>query len=248
MSQIILHGTGSGNPSGDRGASAASVRFSDGTVLLLDAGEGCSRALLRDGVPLNDIVAVVVSHMHADHWAGLPNLIMGWALGKRTAPVDLYLPPGSLSFFKRVFQTSYILHERLSFVLHLHELCALSLPDGFALRPFATSHLDKYQVLAQEFMLSFPAFGYVLEKEGRKILFSQDIGSERDLIEELPGCHLVVCELTHIDPARFLILAAKAGVERVVFTHVPPAIPQMPDVQPGLEWSIAADGTVLPLE
>lgn len=245
MLRILLHGTGAGNPSGDRGASAASVAFGDGSILLLDAGEGCSRALLRDGVRLNDIAVVVVSHMHADHWAGLPNLVMGWSLGKRTAPVDLYLPPNSIEFFRTILRKSYVLPDRLDFPLRFQELDFLSLPDGFRLRPFATSHLEKYRAQAEELGLSYPAFGYALEGEGRKVLFSQDIGSEDDLIEELPGSELVICELAHADPARLLALAADAGVGRVVFTHVPPELPSMPAGDVGVEWCVATDGMAL---
>lgn len=248
MLRILLHGTGAGNPSGDRGASAASITFGDGSVLLLDAGEGCSRALLRDGIRLNDITTVAVSHMHADHWAGLPNLVMGWSLSKRTAPVDLYLPPGSIEFFRTILRTSYVLPERLDFPLHFHELCPIALPDDFRLRPFGTSHLEKYRAQAAEFKLSYPAFGYVLEREGMKLLFSQDIGSEDDLTEELSGSQLVVCELTHVDPARLLALAADAGVGRVVFTHVPPELPAMPSDDAGIEWSVGRDGMELVVE
>lgn len=248
MARIILHGTGAGNPSGDRGASAASLCFSDGSILLLDAGEGCSRGMLRDGLRLNDVTTIAVSHTHADHWTGLPNLMMALSLGKRTGAVDLYLPPGSSDFFRTVLQTSYILPERMDFELRMHELAPVALPDGFRLRPFATSHLDKLRDRAGELALPFPAFGYVLEKEGRKILFSQDLGSEDDLVEELPGCDLVVCELAHIDPARLLALASVAGVRSVVFTHVPPEMPDLPPSGGHPEWMVASDGTVLPLE
>lgn len=248
MAHIILHGTGAGNPSGDRGASAASVRFADGSVLLLDAGEGCSRAMLRDGLRLNDIATIAVSHTHADHWTGLPNLMMALSLGKRTDPIDLYVPPGSADFFRTVFQTSYILPERTGFELRLHDLGPVPLPDGFRLRPFATSHLDKLRDRAGELALPFPAFGYVLEREGRKILFSQDLGSEDDLAGELPGCDLVICELAHVDPARLLALASAAGVRNVVFTHVPPEMPDMSPAGRHPDWMVASDGTILSLE
>ncbi len=123
--KIILHGTGAGHPSAERGASAASVIFSNGQVLLLDAGEGCSRAMLRDGLVLNNVVAVAISHTHADHWTGLTNLVMGWVLGKRSTPVDLYLPPNTVEFFQNVLKASYLLPERRGFEICYRDLASV---------------------------------------------------------------------------------------------------------------------------
>lgn len=248
MLQITLHGTGAGHPSGDRGASAATVRFNGGSVLLLDAGEGCSRALIRDGIALEDIVAAAISHMHADHWAGFPNLVMGWSLGNRTSPVDLYLPPGSIDFFRNVLEFSYILPERLGFPMHFHELNRFELPDGWALRPFRTTHLNGYSSHAERLGLSYPAYGYVLRNGDRKVVFSQDLASEDDLVPELPGAELVVCEMAHVDPARLIRLATDAGVGRVVFTHIPPDGPSLPEERDGIEWLVATDGLMLSLD
>lgn len=242
MARIILHGTGAGHPSGDRGASAATVGFSDGSRLLLDAGEGCSRAMIRDGLDLLDVSTVVVSHMHADHWAGIPNLVMGWALNGRTEPVDLYLPPGTETFFAEMLLTAYMTPRRLGFDIRYHELAPVSLPDGMRLRPFRTAHLDKYEDLARKHSLSFPSFGYVLECDSRKILFSQDIASEEDLRPELEGTELLICDMAHVDPSRVLALAAEHGVGRVIFTHVPPNPRNVIAPKNGPSWSVAYDG------
>ncbi len=78
-------------------------------------------------------------------------------------------------------------------------------------------------------------------------MFSQDLASENDLIPELIGAELVICELSHINPSRLLTLAQKNNVPRVVFTHVPPVLPVMPDEANGDIWSIAVDGDVVEL-
>ena len=247
MVKIILHGTGAGHPSADRGASAASVTFENGAVLLLDTGEGCSRALLRDGVDPGSIGWTAISHMHADHWAGFPNLVMGWVLGGRTDPVEVFLPPETEEFFRNILIASYLVPERRSFAINFHALELFSLPDGWTLRPFRTSHLDKHRTTAEILGLSFPSFGYILEKNGQKIVFSQDLASESDLQAELPGAQLVICELAHINPARMLHLADKNGVKKVLFTHVPPDPPELPYMVTDVEWTVAHDGMTIKL-
>ncbi len=247
---IILHGTGAGTPSGNRGASAATVAFDGGSLLLIDAGEGCSRSMMRDGRNLNDVAVVAVSHMHADHWAGLPNLVMGWSIGQRHDPVDIYLPPRSLNFFRSALSSSLMLETRLPFELRMQELKTIPLSDEWRLRPFRTSHLDKYAEQAEAKSLPFPAFGFVLEREGRKIVFSQDLGSEADLEPELEGTELLICEAAHVDLRRTLELAREAGVSRLVFTHVPPEREsgfESLGREGSVEWSVAEEGVRIPL-
>ena len=155
--EIILHGTGAGTPSGNRGASAATFGFDSGDILLIDAGEGCSRAIIRDGRNLHKITTVVLSHMHADHWTGLPNLVMAWIIGRRETPVDLYLPPRSLHFFRSVLSNSWMLQKPLPFELRMSELQPLLLSEEWSLRPFRTSHLDKFMGSEEADLLSFPS-------------------------------------------------------------------------------------------
>ncbi|MGE3802244.1 MAG: MBL fold metallo-hydrolase [Candidatus Kapaibacterium sp.] len=248
---IILHGTGAGTPSGNRGASSATFRFDSGDVLLVDAGEGCSRAMIRDGRNLHEITTVVVSHMHVDHWTGLPNLVMAWIIGGREAPVDLYLPPRSLNFFRSILSNSWMLQKRLPFDLRLRELQPLQLPEEWSLRPFRTSHLDKFIGTEEADILSFPSFGFVLESGGRKILFSQDIGSEQDLDGEILGTELLICESAHVNLSHIVERARDAGVSRLIFTHIPPeregAFEKITLDGGGLDWSVAEDGLIIPL-
>ena len=248
---IILHGTGAGTPSGNRGASAATVAFEDGSLLLIDAGEGCCRGMIRDGRELNDVTSVVISHMHADHWAGLPNLVMAWIISKREKPVDLYLPPRSLNFFRSLLTASLLLVNRLPFELRMVELKSFPLPGEWTLRPFRTSHLDKYAEVIEAQSLSFPSFGFVLEREGKKIIFSQDLGSEKDLHEELSGTDILICEAAHVDLAQAIEDACDTGISRLVFTHIPS---DREEALQGFEneerigLSIAEDGLMIPLQ
>lgn len=223
-------------------ASALTMTFSDGSVVLFDAGEACSRAMLRDRIDLNRISMVAISHLHADHWCGLPALIVAWSQRKRTAPVDILVPRGSQEFFKSVQQRSYSFRENLSFQIHYRLLSSCSLPDGWRVELFPTTHLAKVKALAVGHGQIGIAYGYVLSKGKRRIVLSQDIGGVDDIGPVLKGAELLVCESAHIDPLEVLLLARRMDVRRVIFTHIPPDGADFPQKLDGIEWGVAEDG------
>ncbi len=239
---LTLHGTGAGTPGGDRTASALTASFADGSVVLFDAGEACTRSMLRDGIEINRIARVAISHTHADHWTGLPGLIMGWALAKRTDPVTIHVPPGAEPVFEELLSFSYSFREKLSFTLEFAALGRFALSDGWHADIFGTTHLDGVKELAVTYGRAPVAYGYTLTKGDRKVVLSQDIGGEDDLREVIAGAELLICESAHVEPAAVLAMARDAGVRQVIFTHVPPDDPGFPDAFDGIAWSIAVDG------
>lgn len=239
---LTLHGTGAGEPGGDRLASAASARFDDGSLLLLDAGEGCSRAMLRDGVDPQRVATVAISHMHADHWCGYPNLLMAWVGGKREEPVTVHVPPGMRDFFEQLHHASYLFRERLTFDLEYRDLAPFDLRDGWRVEPFPTTHLESVEELAAKYHSPTTAYGYLLMKEARKIVLSQDIKREEDLHPVIDGAELLICEAAHVKPENILTMARRHGVKKVIFTHIPPRDVEFPERFEGIDWSIARDG------
>jgi ribonuclease BN (tRNA processing enzyme) len=242
---LTLHGTGAGSPNPDRLASAATLRFSDDSILLLDAGEGCSRAMRRDGVELERIERVTVSHMHADHWCGLPGLIVAWSIARRTAPVDIHLPAGMIPFFRSVLLHSFSFREKQNFDIHFHTLAPIDLPDGWSLSLFPTTHLDSVAGYAKAAGLEALAHGYLLRNGTRRIVLSADLGAQEDLDGVIDGAELLVCESTHLEPSELLAFARERGVARVVFTHLPPDGAAFPESFEGIEWGIAREGEMV---
>lgn len=238
---LTLHGTGAGVPSADRSASALSATFADGSVVLFDAGEGCSRPMLRDGVDLDRITTVAISHLHPDHWLGLPNLVIVWAVNRRPGSVRILVPPGSEQLVRDILLRSYIFPEWLTTRLDVQALSAFDMPDGWRATPFATTHLAPYLELSRRYGNPPEAFGYLLQNGERRVVLSQDIGSVVDLEPHVAGAELLVCEAAHIDPLRVLELAADLSVARVVFTHVPPVV-SFPATFAGVRWSVASEG------
>jgi ribonuclease Z len=64
-----------------------------GNYLLLDCGEGAQRQLSRYGLRVLQISHVFVTHLHGDHYFGLPGLVTTMALYGRTEPLVIVGPP-----------------------------------------------------------------------------------------------------------------------------------------------------------
>ena len=65
-----------------------------GQTVLVDAGLGCTSALTRAGITLTDLDAVLVTHLHSDHYLELgPLLHTAWTAGLKR-PLPIHAPKG----------------------------------------------------------------------------------------------------------------------------------------------------------
>ena len=90
---VFFAGTAGSVPTARRGLPAVLVRRG-GDRLLFDCGEGTQRQLIRT-VGLPDVECIFLTHLHADHWLGLPGMLKSFELRDREAHLDVYGPPGT---------------------------------------------------------------------------------------------------------------------------------------------------------
>ncbi len=90
---VTVLGTSAAVPAHGRGLSATLVE-AGGSVVLFDAGEGTLLRLIAAEVSPLRLDAVCVTHLHGDHFYGLPGLVSSMALLGRTAPLVLVGPDG----------------------------------------------------------------------------------------------------------------------------------------------------------
>jgi ribonuclease BN (tRNA processing enzyme) len=106
--RVVLLGTGNPQPDPDRSGPATAIVL-NGSAYLVDFGPGVVRraaaAQLDKGIaelePTN-LRVVFLTHLHSDHTAGYPDLILTpWAMGRR-APLEVYGPKGLNSMTEHI--------------------------------------------------------------------------------------------------------------------------------------------------
>ena len=90
---VALVGTGGMMPLPNRWCASVLIRYGRHLVLF-DCGEGTQISLRALGWGIKDIDLILISHLHGDHVAGLPGLLLTQGNSGRTEPVDIVGPPG----------------------------------------------------------------------------------------------------------------------------------------------------------
>ncbi len=97
---LFFAGTAGSVPSARRGLPALLVRRGAARILI-DCGEGTQRQLVRS-VGLADLTDVFLTHLHADHWLGLPGMLKSFELRDRDKPLTVHGPPGTSALLERL--------------------------------------------------------------------------------------------------------------------------------------------------
>ena len=146
----MFAGTAGSVPSARRGLPALLVRRGAERILI-DCGEGTQRQLLRAG-GLSDITDVFITHLHVDHWLGLPGLLQTFNLRDRDRPLAIHGPEGLVELMRAMRRV----YGRLGFELDVIELAA-----GDAVRR------DTLEIQAVNVRHRVLAYGYVLVEDTR---------------------------------------------------------------------------------
>lgn len=104
--KIVFLGTGGTYPSKQRNVTSVAVQM-PGEVVMFDCGEGTQRQLMQSPVSFMKISRIFISHLHADHFLGLPGLIQSMSLNGREEDLGVYGPAGTSSNVRAMLELGY---------------------------------------------------------------------------------------------------------------------------------------------
>jgi len=105
--KVIFLGTGGAVPTLERSHPAIAVFF-DGEYILLDAGEGTQKQIMKSGLGFAKLTRVFISHLHGDHFLGLFPMIQTLSLLRRKKRLEIYSPVGLKDVLQELIDKAYL--------------------------------------------------------------------------------------------------------------------------------------------
>jgi ribonuclease BN (tRNA processing enzyme) len=235
---------GSGDAFGGGGRFQACLHLDGGEQpLLLDCGATTLIALKRLGIDPSGIDWIALSHLHGDHFAGLPWLILDGQFAKRTTPLTITGPAGTE---RRVQGTFELLYPGASNVERRFETRFVEFEPRMR-QDFGPARITAFPVSHSS---ATQPHGLRVEYAGKVIAYSGDTEWTDTLPELAAGANLFVCECNffakrapgHLDYQTLMQHRGELECERIVITHMSE---EMLDHAPEVGLETASDGAVI---
>ena len=201
--QVVLLGTGTPNADPERSGPAIGI-VADGRAYLIDFGPGVVRraaaacAAGMDALAPPRLECAFLTHLHSDHTAGYPDLILSpWVLG-REHPLRVFGPPGLSRMTERVLDAYREgVRERIDGLEPAnrtgHDVEPTEVEPGVV--------YDDGRMCVEAFAVNhglWPAFGYRFTTTDRVVVISGDTAPFDGWEETYAGCDLLVHEVQSV--------------------------------------------------
>ena len=195
-----------------------------GTNYWFDAGENCSHAAYTSGIDLSRVRAVFLSHMHIDHTGGLANLIFTiYKIVERTKKphindgcYDIFAPDLELLSSIMAVATAYTPQNAIGVRATGHEVKDGTVYEDENVRVTALHNTH----LGEDGTNGWHSYSYLIEAEGKRIVFSGDVKSPLELDPFVEGgCDLLIMETGHHSVESVCSYAQERGIRKFFFTH-----------------------------
>jgi ribonuclease BN (tRNA processing enzyme) len=243
--RLTFLGSGDAFSAGGRFQACLYLESDRAEPLLIDCGATALVALKRAEIDPDAIGHVALSHLHGDHFAGLPWLILDGQFGKRTRPLNIIGPQETRDRVHRAFEALYpgAAEAERSFETRVDEYTERVPHD------FGPARITAYPV--HHTPATMP-HGLRVEYAGKVIAYSGDTEWTDTLPELADGADLFVCECNffdkrvpgHLDYQALVEHRAELACERIVLTHMGEA---MLARATQVEFETANDGMTLDL-
>ncbi len=214
---------GTGDAFGSGGRWQTCIHLTDnGPGVLVDCGATSLVAMKAQGLDPGEIDAVVVSHLHGDHFGGLPFLVLDGQFSGRTASLRVAGPPGTGD---RLRQAMEVLFPGSGTARRRFDVLVTELvPDGSpvrigqaTVRAWQVEHACGAPPLAVRVDLGTASFGYSGDTQWTPALAEAARGATMFAVEAYTFERPIRYHLDYLTLRRHL---ADLAAERVMLTHM----------------------------
>jgi ribonuclease BN (tRNA processing enzyme) len=243
VTEITFVGTSDAFGAGGRRQSAVLLRGASGSVLV-DCGTTTGSGLHELGVSIDEIDVILISHFHADHFGGIPLLLLAALYEEhRKREIQIAGPPGIEARVRRLADAmGHGLDGRAwAFPIRFVELPAGVRSDlgPLSIRSFATHHNPDAS-----------PHGLLIEADNVKVAYSGDTGWFDGLPRQVAGSELFICECTyhrngfdyHLSHEQLVKNRDRFDCGRVILTHLGQ---EMADRRGKSDFETADDGLTI---
>ena len=218
--KLHILGCGDAFGSGGRNQSGYLVE-TEQRLFLLDCGPTTLLAMKRAGFDPRRLDAVFISHLHGDHFGGLPFLFIEFLHQRpRAKPLHIAGPPQTEDRVRQLFRLMYggsAAQELPPVRFHTLHPDQLDTVEGIEVLPFRVPH-QTHEI----------SLGLKVQFAGKRILFSGDSAWSELFIEHARGVDLFLCECSFYDQGtgnhvRFVDLAnalPRLECKKLLLTHL----------------------------
>ncbi|WP_432709028.1 MBL fold metallo-hydrolase [Pedobacter sp.] len=215
----------------------------DRLQILIDCGATSGPALKKHHIDISSLDYVLVSHLHGDHFGGLPFLLLDSLQTPRVKPLQIVGPPGIKERTRQLFDLLYPgsaknLDEEM-FIYTTYTSEQVLKTDCFSLEVFPVIHTEQ----------AMP-HGLKLTLQGKVVSYSGDTSWCDNLIAIAKNADLFICECTfynhegkgHLNYHTIMQHRPELDCEMLLLTHLDQ---EMLDAADKVEVPCAYDGMKL---
>ena len=242
--RIQFLGCGDAFGSGGRFNTCISLEGREGRCLL-DCGASSLIALKRFGVDPQTIETILITHLHADHFGGLPFFILDAQFSKRKTPLTIAGPAGLRDLLPRAMELFF---PGSAQTIQKFELAVV---EWESRKRTVINHLmvTPYEVYHDG---TAPFFALRVEMDGRVVTYSGDTEWCAALADAARAADLFICETyfyekpvkSHLDLKTLEAHLPEVRPKRLILTHLSPDMLVRADA---VNHEVAEDGKVIEL-
>ncbi len=187
--KLITLGSGNAFGHGNQFQSAHYIEFEEKFKILLDCGPTILQAIQATETNLDDLQFLLISHLHGDHMAGIPFLLLHYkfVLQRFSNPLQIYGPPGLKEQLDNLIRGNYpnaLTNEDNLYKVHEIQLQEEKVLFGsIVVNTFEANHIPN-------------SFCYIIAYKGLKVIYSGDNELKPPQIKEFTDGTVLLHELT----------------------------------------------------